>query len=109
VQSGRGAEHNGSHALGSQALEGGDDTVGHLGAEGIAPALVVDGDDANLSEEFGPDDGAFDANGPGRGRAAPGARLTIVLRHGLSFFAWTGCCSDDLHSSSSGGHSRCQP
>jgi hypothetical protein len=96
LQSRRGAEHNGTHVHGSQAVEGGDDTVGHLGTEGVAPALVVEGDDADLSEDFGPDDGPFEANGSGRGRAALGARLTIVLSHGLSFLAWTGCCRDDL-------------
>ena len=96
VQSRRGAKHDGSDALGLQAVEGGDDTVGHLGTEGVAPALVVEGDDADLSEHFGPDNGAFEADGPGRGRAALGARLTIVLSHGLSFLAWTGCCRDDL-------------
>jgi len=86
VQSRRGAEHNGSHALGSQALEGGDDAVGHLGTESVAPALVVEGDDADLSEHFRPDDDGFEANGHGRGRAAPGARLKIMLSHWLSFF-----------------------
>ena len=76
----RGAKHDGSDALGLQAVEGGDDTVGHLGTEGVAPALVVESDDADLSEHFGPDNGAFEADGPGRGRAALGARLTIVLQ-----------------------------
>jgi hypothetical protein len=86
VQSLGGAEHDDSDALGSQAVEGGDDTVGHLGTERVAPALVVEGDDADMSEDFGSDAGAF-ANGPGRGRAAPCAPLTIVLGHGLSFLA----------------------
>ena len=62
AQSGRRAEHNGAHALGSQALEPGDDTVGRLGAEGIARALVVKGDDANLPAFIGPDGAAREAS-----------------------------------------------
>jgi hypothetical protein len=87
VHSRRGAKHNGAHGLGSHVIQGGDDTAGHLRTEGVAPALIVEGDDANLSEDFCPDWGVFEANGPGRGRAAPGARLRIVLSHRLSFFA----------------------
>jgi hypothetical protein len=83
-QSRRGTQHNGAHVHGSQAIEGGDDSVSHLGTEGVAPALVVEGDDANLSEDFCPDDAASEANRPGRGRAAPDSRLQIVLSHRLS-------------------------
>jgi hypothetical protein len=48
----RGAEHNGAHALGSQALEGGDNTRDHPGTQSVAPSLVVEGDNANLSKDF---------------------------------------------------------
>jgi len=80
VHSRRGAEHNSAHALSSQALEGGDDTADHPGTERVTSALVVERDDANLSEDFCPDDSALGANGPGR--AVPGARVKmIVLSH----------------------------
>jgi len=54
------------HDLASgEAREGRNDTVDHLGTEGVAPARVVEGDDANLSEDFRPDDGALEATGAG--------------------------------------------
>jgi hypothetical protein len=82
VHSRRGAEHNSAHTLGSQALEAVDDTLDHLGTESVSPALVVEGDDANLSEDFCPDGSALGASGPNRGRAASGAHLKmIVLSH----------------------------
>ncbi|MGO9901112.1 MAG: hypothetical protein ACLP0J_15785, partial [Solirubrobacteraceae bacterium] len=82
---------------GLQALEAGHDTADHLGTESVAPALVVERDDANISEELGPDGSALGTSGPSRSRAAPSARLEmIVLSHRLSFFAWTGYCWDDL-------------
>jgi hypothetical protein len=80
-----GAKHNGAHVLGLQTPEGSDDAVGHLGTEDVVSVLVVKGDDTNLSEDFRPDDGAREANGPSaRLATSPGRRgLLTVNHHGL--------------------------
>ena len=81
-QSRRGAEHGGAHAIGAQALQRGDDAVGHPGADGVAPALVVQGDNANRPDYLCPDGGAREAVRPGRGGrlGCPPARRRLLAR-----------------------------
>src|ERR1019366_7982102 len=67
AQSRRGAQHDGAYLLGLHAAERGDDASGNLAAEGVAPALVIKGDDANLPEDIRPDAGALVAASGCRG------------------------------------------
>ena len=79
----RRAQHNGTHALGSKAIERGDDAAGGLGAEDVAPALVVKGYDANLPAFIGPDGAAREASSPSRAACpAIGPRRRGLLSSG---------------------------
>ena len=85
-QSRRGAEHRGAHPIGAQALQRGDDAVGHPGTDGVAPALVVQGDNANWPDYLGPDGGGREAvrtcrgGRPGRRLACPRARRRLLTQ-----------------------------
>ena len=82
----RRAKHNDPHAPGSQVLERRDDAAGHLGAEGVARALVVKGDDANLPVDIRPDGAVRAASSPGRvatplgHRGLPAQRTAALAR-----------------------------
>ncbi len=76
LQSRRGAEHGGAHAIGAQALQRGDDAVGRPGADGVAAGLVVQGDNAHWPGYLGPDGGAREAVRTGPGNRLTGSRLS---------------------------------
>ena len=107
-QSRRGAEHGGAHTIGAQALQRGDDAVGHPGGDGVAPGLVVQGDNANCPGYLCPDGGAREAVRPGRGGRLgwPPARRRLLAQR-AAFSAGQGhigpdqrvlpCAEDGVH------------
>jgi hypothetical protein len=64
---------------------GGDDTVGYLGVEGVAPGFVVEGDDANLSEAAGAPERLCHPHA----RRADGASLEVVSADGADRWVMT--------------------
>jgi hypothetical protein len=61
----RRAQHDRAYLLGPQALERGDDPVGHPGTDGVVLVAVLKGDDADLADHASQDDVARIALGPG--------------------------------------------